>query len=100
MKIRILKRILQLIHFCRVGVMAGLLGMAVGMGGYIYIMEFSDKTSVLLQAAVVFDEVDFVSFALAFVCMSFASLAYLYLEICSFWKEKHSRKIISLSHNK
>jgi hypothetical protein len=50
--------------------MTGLIGMMAGMAGQIFIYEFSDRNTVLMQAATVFKELDELSFLVAFVSSS------------------------------
>ena len=54
-------------RYCYSCVVAGLIGMLAGMVGQIYIYEFSDRNAVLMQAASVFNELDELSFVVAFV---------------------------------
>ncbi len=53
-------------RYCIIGLIAGLIGMAVGMAGQVYIYEFSDRNDVLMQAARVFKELDELAFLVAF----------------------------------
>ena len=62
------------LRYCKTGLIAGLIGMMAGMAGQVYIYEFSDRSSVLMQAAGVFKDLDELSFLLAFVSI----IAFLY----------------------
>ncbi len=62
------------LRYCKSGLIAGLIGMMVGMAGQIYIYEFSDRSAILRQAASVFKELDELSFLVAFVSI----IAFLY----------------------
>ena len=62
------------LRYCKTGLVAGLIGMMAGMAGQVYIYEFSDRSSVLMQAAGVFKDLDELSFLLAFVSI----IAFLY----------------------
>ncbi len=55
------------LRYCKSGLMTGLIGMMAGMAGQIFIYEFSDRNTVLMQAATVFKELDELSFLVAFV---------------------------------
>lgn len=57
----------RVLRYCYSCVVAGLIGMLAGMVGQIYIYEFSDRNAVLMQAASVFNELDELSFVVAFV---------------------------------
>lgn len=57
----------RVLRYCYSCVVAGLIGMLAGMVGQIYIYEFSDRNDVLMQAASVFNELDELSFVVAFV---------------------------------
>ena len=57
----------RILRYCYSFVVAGLIGMLAGMVGQIYIYEFSDRNAVLMQAASVFNELDELSFVVAFV---------------------------------
>ena len=57
----------RILRYCKSGLIAGLIGMMAGMAGQIYIYEFSDRGAVLMQAASVFNELDELSFVVAFV---------------------------------
>ena len=57
----------RVLRYCYSCVVAGLIGMLAGMVGQIYIYEFSDRNAVLMQAAIVFNELDELSFVVAFV---------------------------------
>lgn len=57
----------RVLRYCYSCVVAGLIGMLAGMVGQIYIYEFSDRNAVLMQAASVFNELDELSFEVAFV---------------------------------
>lgn len=92
MSTRYKRQIIHIIRFCKIGIIAGLLGMTAGMGGYIYIQEFSNKTPALLQAAKIFSEIDTVSFILALTCAILISFLYLYLELQPFFTKHITRK--------
>ena len=55
----------RVLRYCYSCVVAGLIGMLAGMVGQIYIYEFSDRNAVLMQAAIVFNELDELSFVVA-----------------------------------
>ncbi len=55
----------RILRYCKSGLIAGLIGMLAGMVGQIYIYEFSDRNAVLMQAAIVFNELDELSFVVA-----------------------------------
>lgn len=57
----------RVLRYCYSCVVAGLIGMLAGMVGQIYIYEFSDRNAVLMQAASVFNELDELSFVVAFI---------------------------------
>ena len=57
----------RVLRYCYSCVVAGLIGMLAGMVGQIYIYEFSDRNAVLMQAASVFNELDELTFVVAFV---------------------------------
>ena len=57
----------RVLRYCRICLTAGLIGILAGMVGQIYIYEFSDRNDVLMQAASVFNELDELSFVVAFV---------------------------------
>lgn len=57
----------RVLRYCYSCVVAGLIGMLAGMVVQIYIYEFSDRNAVLMQAASVFNELDELSFVVAFV---------------------------------
>ena len=52
----------RILRYCRIGLIAGLIGMMAGMAGQIYIYEFSDRNAVLIQAANVFKDLDELAF--------------------------------------
>ena len=60
-------KMFRVLRYCYSCVVAGLIGMLAGMVGQIYIYEFSDRNAVLMQAASVFNELDELSFEVAFV---------------------------------
>ena len=60
-------KMFRVLRYCYSCVVAGLIGMLAGMVGQIYIYEFSDRNAVLMQAASVFNELDELSFVVAFV---------------------------------
>ena len=62
----------RVLRYCRICLTAGLIGMLAGMVRQIYIYEFSDRNDVLMQAAIVFMDLDELSFvvALAACCCS------------------------------
>lgn len=64
----------RILRYCYSFVVAGLIGMLAGMVGQIYIYEFSDRNAVLMQAASVFNELDELSFMVAFA----AAVVFLY----------------------
>ena len=57
----------RILRYCYSFVVAGLIGMLAGMVGQIYIYEFSDRNTVLMQAASVFNELDELSFMVVLV---------------------------------
>lgn len=57
----------SILRYCKCGLYAGLIGMLAGMAGQIYIYELSDKNEALMQAAIVFKELDELAFLVAFV---------------------------------
>lgn len=60
-------KMFRVLRYCYSCVVAGLIGMLAGMVGQIYIYEFSDRNAVLMQAASVFNELDELSFVVAFI---------------------------------
>ena len=56
----------RILRYCKSGLIAGLIGMMAGMVGQIYIYEFSDRSTVLMQAATVFMDLDELSFLVTF----------------------------------
>jgi len=57
----------RILRYCKCGLIAGLIGMIVGMAGQIYIYEVSDRNAALMQAASVFKDLDEIAFVVAFV---------------------------------
>ncbi len=55
------------LRFCKSVLIAGLIGIMAGTVRQIYIYEFSDRNSDLMQAASLFKELDELSFLVAFV---------------------------------
>ena len=74
------------IRICLIGMVAGFIGMLAGLAGEIYIYEFSDRSLELVQAAVVFGELDAVSFL---VCYFFMLL---FLVLCVSLEAKRFRR--------
>ena len=63
------------------GMIAGLMGMAAGMAGQIYIYEFTNRPVELLQATVVFREIDELSFFVSFVSVMLFLFSCLAVEV-------------------
>lgn len=66
----------RVLRYCRMCLVAGMIGMLAGMAGQIYIYEFSDRNDILMQAANVFMELDELSFLVAFAA------AWVFLYFC------------------
>jgi len=64
----------RVLRYCKACLIAGLIGMLAGMIGQVYIYEFSDGNDVLMQATVVFKELDELSFLVSII----AALVFLY----------------------
>ena len=90
MAMRVVRRIFR---YCRIGMMAGVIGMAVGFLGYIYIMEFSERSPLLMQSAVAFNELDIISFILTVCSLLCLAATCLYIEAKSAWKNRKGDKI-------
>ena len=76
------------LRYCKSGLIAGLIGMMVGMVGQIYIYEFSDRNDVLMQAASVFKELDELSFLVTFA----AALVFLYFCVVLEYRRWHRQR--------
>ena len=76
------------LRYCKSGLYAGLIGMMAGMAGQIYIYEFSDRSDVLMQAAIVFRELDELSFLVAFVSIT----AFMYFCVILEYRRWHRKK--------
>lgn len=70
-------------------VIAGFIGMLAGLGAYAYIMEFTEKTPELLQAAETFRDLDELSFIVTMIGMSGIIIIALYYEIRHSWQRWH-----------
>ena len=77
----------RLLRYCYSCVFAGLIGMLAGMVGQIYIYEFSDRNAVLMQAASVFNELDELSFLVAFA----AAVVFLYFCVVLEYRRWHRK---------
>ena len=66
----------RVLRYCRMCLVAGMIGMLAGMAGQIYIYEFSDRNDILMQAANVFMDLDELSFLVAFAA------AWVFLYFC------------------
>ncbi|SFE60755.1 hypothetical protein [Succiniclasticum ruminis] len=76
------------LRYCKTGLVAGLIGMITGMAGQVYIYEFSDRSNVLMQAAVVFKELDELAFLVAMVSI----IAFLYFCVMLEYRRWSRRK--------
>ena len=78
----------RVLRYCRICLTAGLIGMLAGIAGQIYIYEFSDRNTVLMQAAVVFRELDELAFLVAMVSI----VAFLYFCVMLEYRRWSRRK--------
>lgn len=76
---------------------AGVIGMLAGMAGYVYILECTDKTPALLQAAKVFSDIDVCSFVLTLAGVLYIGLVLLYKEMRYSWRRWRKKRVVKES---
>lgn len=84
----------RFIRVCFSGMIAGFIGMFVGLVGEIYVYEFSDRSDALLQAAVAFSELDNLSFLVCYFFVLLFLLLCLAVEVHRFIRRYRSRKTL------